>query len=144
MCPTVEYTFTAALSDFHKPFKLILMKLRTVLTLDDSVWSTPLTEHSAPKQQPNNYTVHVRTQYSHDTGRKAQLNTTVYNLTGFPILPCHWGTSTMFPVSVEAKLSFVEPGRKWAHSHAPSKAPGISYQGTMKTSMRMLKTSGGL
>jgi len=47
-------------------------------------------------------------------------------------------------VSVEAKLSFVEPGRRWAHSPSPSKAPGISYQGTMKTSVRMLKTSGGL
>jgi len=41
-------------------------------------------------------------------------------------------------------LSFVEPGRRWAHSPSPSKAPGISYQGTMKTSVRMLKTSGGL
>jgi len=49
-----------------------------------------------------------------------------------------------FPVSVEAKLSFVEPGRSWAHSSSPSKAPGISYQGTMKTSARMFKTSGGL
>jgi len=48
------------------------------------------------------------------------------------------------PVSEEAKLSFVEPGRRWAHSQSPSKAPGISYQGTMKTSVRMLKTSGGL
>jgi len=48
------------------------------------------------------------------------------------------------PVSVGAKLSFVEPGRRWAHSPSPSKAPGISYQGTKKTSVRMLKTSGGL
>jgi len=48
------------------------------------------------------------------------------------------------PVSVGTKLSFVEPGHIWAHSPSPSKAPGISYQGTMKTSMRMLKTSGGL
>jgi len=48
------------------------------------------------------------------------------------------------PVSVEAKLSFVEPGRRWVHSQSPSKAPGISYQGTTKTSVRMLKTSGGL
>jgi len=48
------------------------------------------------------------------------------------------------PVLVEAKLSFVEPGRRWAHSPSPSKAAGISYQGTMKTSMRMLKTSEGL
>jgi len=47
-------------------------------------------------------------------------------------------------VSVEAKLSFVEPGRRQAHSPSPSNAPGISYQGTMKTSVRMLKTSGGL
>jgi len=47
-------------------------------------------------------------------------------------------------VSVEAKLSCVEPGHRWAHSPSPSKAPGISYQGTMKTSVRMLKTSGGL
>jgi len=46
-------------------------------------------------------------------------------------------------VSVEVKLSFVEPGRRWARSPSPSKAPGISYQGTMKTSMRMLKTSRG-
>jgi len=35
------------------------------------------------------------------------------------------------PVSVEAKLSFVEPGRRWAYSLSPSKAPGISYKGTM-------------
>jgi len=48
------------------------------------------------------------------------------------------------PVSVWAKLSFIEPGRRWAHSPSTSKAPGISYQGTMKTSVRMLKTSGGL
>jgi len=48
------------------------------------------------------------------------------------------------PVLVGAKLSFVEPARRWAHSPSPSKAPGISYQGTMKTSVRMLKTSGGL
>jgi len=48
------------------------------------------------------------------------------------------------PVSVEVKLSFVEPGHGWAHSPSPRKAPGISYQGTMKTSVRMLKTSGGL
>jgi len=48
------------------------------------------------------------------------------------------------PVSVEAKLSFVEPGRRWAHSPSRSKTPGISYQGTMKTSVRMLKTAGGL
>jgi len=48
------------------------------------------------------------------------------------------------PVSVGAKLSFVEPGRRWAHSPSPIKAPGISYQGTMKTCVRMLKTSGGL
>jgi len=49
-----------------------------------------------------------------------------------------------FPVSVEAKLSFVEPGRRWAHSPSHSKAPAISYQGTRKTSVRMSKTSGGL
>jgi len=36
-------------------------------------------------------------------------------------------------VSVEAKLIFVEPGHRWVHSPAP----GISYQGTMKTSVRM-------
>jgi len=48
------------------------------------------------------------------------------------------------PVSVEAKLSFVERGRRWAHSLFPSKALGIPYQDTMKTSVRMLKTSGGL
>jgi len=47
-------------------------------------------------------------------------------------------------VSVGVKLSFVESGRRWAHSPSPSKAPGISYQGIMKTSVRMLKTSGGL
>jgi len=46
------------------------------------------------------------------------------------------------PVSVGAKLSFVEPGCRWAHSPSPSKAPGDSYQGTMKTSM--LKTSRGV
>jgi len=39
-------------------------------------------------------------------------------------------------------MSFVKPGRRWAHSPSPSKAPGISYQGTMKTSVIMLKTSG--
>jgi len=49
-----------------------------------------------------------------------------------------------FPVSVEAKLSFIEPGRRWAHSPSPSKAPRISYQGTIKTSVMMLKTPGGL
>jgi len=49
-----------------------------------------------------------------------------------------------FPVSVEAKLSFVKPGHRWAHSLSPSKASGISYQGTMKTSVRMLKTPRGL
>jgi len=43
------------------------------------------------------------------------------------------------PAAVEAKLSFVAPGRRWAYSPSPSKAPGISYQGTMKTSVRMLK-----
>jgi len=48
------------------------------------------------------------------------------------------------PVSVEAKLSFVEPDRRWAHSPSPSKAPDISYKGTMKTSVRILKTSGSL
>jgi len=50
------------------------------------------------------------------------------------------------PVSAlaEVKMSFIEPGRRWAHSPYPSKAPGISYQGTMKTSVIMLKTSGGL
>jgi len=35
------------------------------------------------------------------------------------------------PVSVGAKLSFVEPGHTWAHSPSPSIAPGISYQGNM-------------
>jgi len=53
-------------------------------------------------------------------------------------------TARFSSVSVEAKLSLVEPGRRWAYSPSPSKAPGISYQGTMKTSVRMLKTSGGL
>jgi len=48
------------------------------------------------------------------------------------------------PVPVEANLSFVEPGHRWAHSPSPSKAPGVSYQGTMKTSVRMLLTSGSL
>jgi len=43
------------------------------------------------------------------------------------------------PVLVEAKLSFVEPGCRWAHSLSPSKVPGISFQGTMKTSVRMLE-----
>jgi len=42
---------------------------------------------------------------------------------------------------VGTKLSFVESGRRWAHSPSPSKAPGISYQGTMKTSVRMSQTS---
>jgi len=49
------------------------------------------------------------------------------------------GSVQFSSVLVEAKLSFVEPGRRWAHSPSPSKAPGISYQGTMKTSVRMLK-----
>jgi len=39
-------------------------------------------------------------------------------------------------------LIFVEPGLRWAHSPSSTRAPGIPYQGTMKTSMRMLKTSG--
>jgi len=30
-----------------------------------------------------------------------------------------------------AKLFFVEPGRRWAYSLSPSKAPGVSYQGTV-------------
>jgi len=55
-----------------------------------------------------------------------------------------WQTSHLpllpVPVSVEAKLSFVDPGRRRAPSPSPSKAPGISYQGTMKTSVKMLKT----
>jgi len=58
-----------------------------------------------------------------------------------------WGIitkrKTEDPVSVGVKLSFVEPGCRWAHSPSLSKAPGISYQGTMKTSVRMLETSGG-
>jgi len=41
-------------------------------------------------------------------------------------------------VLVQAKLPFVEPGCRWAHSPSPSKAPGISYQATMKTSVMML------
>jgi len=41
----------------------------------------------------------------------------------------HWAVVV---ASMEAKLSFVEPGRRWAHSPSPSKAPGIPYQGTMK------------
>jgi len=51
----------------------------------------------------------------------------------------HFLNFLFFPVLMEAKLSFVEPGCRWA-----SKALGISYQGTMKISVRMLKTSGGL
>jgi len=47
-------------------------------------------------------------------------------------------------VSVEAKLIFIEQGRRWAHSSSSSRAPGIPYQGTMKTSVGMLRTSGGL
>jgi len=43
---------------------------------------------------------------------------------------------TFVVVSVEAKLSFVEPGRRWAHSPSPSRGPGIPYQGTTKTSVR--------
>jgi len=43
-------------------------------------------------------------------------------------------------VLVEAKLSFVEPGRRWAHSPSSSGAPGVPYQATMKTSVRMLRT----
>jgi len=42
-------------------------------------------------------------------------------------------------VSVEAKLSFVEPGRRRAHSPFLSKAPGISYQGTMSKTSRDLQ-----
>jgi len=33
---------------------------------------------------------------------------------------------------VEAKLAFIEPGCRWAQGPSPNKAPGISYQGTMK------------
>jgi len=59
-----------------------------------------------------------------------------------------YGTTTLWfppvPVSVEAKLSSVELGHRWAHSPSPNKAPGTSYQDTMKTSVRMLETSGGL
>jgi len=36
------------------------------------------------------------------------------------------------PVSVESKLSFVVPGRRWAHSPSPSKAPGISYHENLR------------
>jgi len=42
---------------------------------------------------------------------------------------------------VEAKLSFVETGSRWAHSPSPSKAPGISYQGTMKKLCEDVKNS---
>jgi len=56
----------------------------------------------------------------------------------------NWSCCESNPVSVEVKLSFVEPGHRWAHSPSHSKAPDISYQGTMKTSVRMFKTSGGL
>jgi len=36
-------------------------------------------------------------------------------------------TSCAFRFVTEGvKLSFVEPGRRWAHSPSPSKAPGIS------------------
>jgi len=42
------------------------------------------------------------------------------------------------------RLIFVEPGRRWAHSSSSSRAPSIPYQSTMKTSVRMLITSGGL
>jgi len=52
--------------------------------------------------------------------------------------PC--GRVVVVVVSVEAKLSFVEPGCRRAHSPSSSGAPGIPYQGTMKTSMRMLRT----
>jgi len=50
------------------------------------------------------------------------------------------------PVSVESKLSSVEPGCRWAPVVHPPVKPlvRVSYQGTMKTSVRMLKTSGGL
>jgi len=44
-------------------------------------------------------------------------------------------------VSVEAKLSFVEPGRRWAHNPSPSKAPGISYlQDSCHTSVATCKS----
>jgi len=39
----------------------------------------------------------------------------------------------------QRRLIFVEPGHRWAHSPSSSRAPGIPYQGTMKTSVRMLK-----
>jgi len=60
-----------------------------------------------------------------------------------------WGTRWLLLLllllfRLRRRLIFVEPGRRWAYSPSPSKAPGISYQGTMKTSVRMLKTSGGL
>jgi len=37
---------------------------------------------------------------------------------------------------MEAKLSFVEPGRRWTRSLSPSKAPGICYQGLFWISCR--------
>jgi len=42
------------------------------------------------------------------------------------------------------EVVLLEPGRRWAHNPSSSKASGISYQGTMKTSVKMLKTSEGL
>jgi len=35
-----------------------------------------------------------------------------------------WGDAVIISVLVEAKLSVVEPSRRWAHSPSPGKAPG--------------------
>jgi len=76
---------------------------------------------------------HLKSSFSHSADMRVITNRTTDITTEWHI-----------DVSVGAKLSFIEPGRRWAHSPSPSKASGISYQGTMKTSVRMLKTSGGL
>jgi len=54
-----------------------------------------------------------------------------------------YGADVDVDVSVEAKLICVEPGHRLAHSPSSSRTPGIPYQDTMKTSVRMLKTLRG-
>jgi len=79
----------------------------------------------------------------------------LHSFTGHPLL--FWSTPLLASVKIwklaadsfetrihqfqfqwRRRLSFVEPGRRWAYSPSPSKASGISYQGTMKTSVRIL------
>jgi len=44
-------------------------------------------------------------------------------------------------VSVEAKLIFVEPGRRCAHSPSSSRAPGIPYDENLREDVKYLRKS---